>query len=297
MLYFNGLSEEKQLLTAGRRVLIPGAVRPELLQSEEVTVADVRAMSLESKMRTDPREPVFFVYLATGFGEVLGKLILTDMEVMFDPLGEQFKGHFNYEHGDLLKNTRMGTIINYKDICGEIQKLAFQEVDEDSDTETTVTRFGIQLNLHHTGYVYYSKPPAIEIYEKLREQERPLASLCLKINSHNLTGERLSEDKQEEIADLLIATVEKRIFRAKHEADKKPNKGQVQSMTSVPFFDINYQNLLSVLSPASSDSPDLATVDRHLPILKELFGLKTLGDTLAPLSNQSIYSLGIPLLI
>lgn len=292
ILYFNGLTDDKQLLTAGRRVLVPGNVKSDLLQAEEITVADVRAMSVEAKLRSNPVEPVFFVYLATGLGEVLGKLILTDMEVMFDPLSDQFKGQFNYEHGNIIKNTRMGTIVNYKDVCGELQKLAFEEVDEAADGEATVTRFGVQLNLHHTGNLYYAKGPGLDLLKKLQDQDLPLASFCLKINSHSLTGEQLSQDKQEEIADQLITAVEKRVFKAKHGTHSSTSVSQVQSMTSVPFFDINFENILSILVPDPQMRPNLEVVNNNLHIFKQLFGLHHLQETIALLPNQSIYPLG-----
>lgn len=278
------------MFTSGRRVLVPeGAITGEGV--EEISVADARAMCLEDKMRRDPVDPVFYIYLSTGYGEVLGKLMLTDMEIMFDPLSDQFKGHFNYEHGDLLKNTRMGTIINYKDISGEIQKLAFEEVDEEMG-DATVTRFGVQINLSHTGNFYYAKGEAKSTFEQLLQKEIPAASLCLRINAYSLLGEPLSQDKQEEIADYLISALEARIFKVKHENAQTASKNKTQSMTTVPYFDINYHNLISILNPGLENTPTLEQVNKHLPILKEMFGLHSLGDSIAHLSNQSIYPLG-----
>lgn len=292
ILYFNGLTDDRQLLTAGRRVLVPGNISADILRVEEVSVADVRAMSVEAKLRSYSVEPVFFVYLATGLGEVLGKLILTDMEVMFDPLSERFKGQFNYEHGDIVNNTRMGTIVNYRDVCGEVQKLAFEEVEEGEGAESTATRFGVQLNLHHTGNLYYAKGLALELQKKLNDQNLPLASFCLKINAFSLTGELLSQDKQEEIADQLIATIEKRVFKAKNGTHISTNDSTVQSMTSVPFFDINFENILSILIPGYQERPNLGIIDKNLQIFRQLFGLRLLGETIAFLPNQSIYPLG-----
>lgn len=45
---------------------------------------------------SDPRNPTFFVYYATVGGDILGKLMFTDREMIFEPLNPGLKGFYNY---------------------------------------------------------------------------------------------------------------------------------------------------------------------------------------------------------
>ena len=68
----------------------------------------------------------------------------------------------------------MGTIVNYKHVCREPQMLASKESDEGADGEDTVTRFGVKLNLHHNGHLYYAEVSALELHKKLPDRDLPL---------------------------------------------------------------------------------------------------------------------------
>ncbi len=97
---------------------------------------------------TDPKTPKFYLYYATVHGDVLGNVIMTDQELIFDPLNEQFKGLLSYQDGDILTNYRMGFIVAYDDIVGEIGKISIPDNDGEPTTDVT---FDLQIGLKHTG--------------------------------------------------------------------------------------------------------------------------------------------------
>lgn len=60
--------------------------------------------------------PVFYCYYCTVGGDVLGKLLFTQEEMIFEPLNDHLKGYFSYSTGLLLDNLSMGFVLNYSDI-------------------------------------------------------------------------------------------------------------------------------------------------------------------------------------
>lgn len=98
---------------------------------------------------TDPRNPKFYLYYSTVHGDILGQLVLSDYEIIFDPLNEQFKGIYSYENGDLLTNHKVGFILDYNDIVGDILKISMPE--DESDPSNQSKTFDLQISLKHTG--------------------------------------------------------------------------------------------------------------------------------------------------
>lgn len=117
--------------------------------SAELTVADVKKFNIEGRLATDPKTPKYHLYYATVHGDVLGQVILTDREILFDPLNEQFKGLFSYENGDLNNNHRMGFIVDYDDIVGEVFKIAMPDSDDHSKPHDAT--YDLQIGIRHTG--------------------------------------------------------------------------------------------------------------------------------------------------
>lgn len=62
----------------------------------DLTVLDLRNFKIENLMMSDPRNPIFFVYYSTVGGDILGKLMFTDREMIFEPLNSGLKGFYNY---------------------------------------------------------------------------------------------------------------------------------------------------------------------------------------------------------
>lgn len=124
----------------------------------------------------------------------------------------------------------------------------------------------------------------------------PLASLCLKINLATLTGQAKDKAYIEEEADAFISQLTARLqhFRATHTAELSPKKKKGgASATTVPFFDIEYQNIVESLTGHPLDHDlELTEVEQHLPLLRDMFGLKFLKKSIAELKNESVVPLG-----
>lgn len=67
------------------------------LHCQDLTVLDLKVFNVEKLMQTDPKMPTFFVYYCTTSGDILGKLMFTNREVIFEPLNENLKGFYNYK--------------------------------------------------------------------------------------------------------------------------------------------------------------------------------------------------------
>jgi hypothetical protein len=63
-------------------------------------VQDVREFNIDDIM-AQADTPIFYCYYKTTAGDVLGKLLFTDQEMIFEPLNDYFKGFFNYSSGSL----------------------------------------------------------------------------------------------------------------------------------------------------------------------------------------------------
>lgn len=64
---------------------------------QDLTVQDLRDFKVEQIMQVQAKMPTFFVYYCTSQGDVLGKLMFTDREMIFEPLNENLKGFYNYK--------------------------------------------------------------------------------------------------------------------------------------------------------------------------------------------------------
>ena len=126
----------------------------ELLSSEnllvrEPTSSDFKEIPFENIMAT--HEPfTFYVFYLTIKGSALGKLIITDYELIFEPLNDKFKGFVNQSEGNLLKNKKCQIVINYKDICDDILVMNLPDKMHSTNQEISMNYF-FQLNVHNTG--------------------------------------------------------------------------------------------------------------------------------------------------
>jgi len=62
-------------------------------------------------------------------------------------------------------------------------------------------------------------------------------------------------------------------------------------MTSVPFFDIDFESILR-FATKSADKINIKFIDEHLDLIKDIFGLRNLSESIIHLKNQSIIPLG-----
>jgi len=319
----------------------------------ELTVTDLKRYDLEERLTTDPVTPVFYLYYATVHGDILGQLMLTDCELIFDPLNEKFKGIYTYEYGNILDNHKMGFIVHYSDIVGEITKITVPEDEE--DPHNNEMNYDIQIAVRHTGNYYYCDPQAKDILDKMSAEEVSPASFNLKVNTNTLAGvKRTSKDKAQQ-ADHFICTLQQKITKYIEKSKGGAGKdARAHSMTSLPFFDIDYPVLMEycpkkgssgkgerveklvVKNSAESGQKDdeksqdnsennasdkgemnvqqiqqgdlkekmgeepeqeieeeltLEEVDKHIDVIKKIFGLNHLGDSIVDLKNQSMVPL------
>lgn len=127
----------------------------ENLMVREPTTSDFKEINFESIMASN--EPyTFFVFYLTIKGSALGKLMITDYELIFEPLNDKFKGFVNQSEGSLLKNKKCQLVINYEDICDDILVMNLPDRLTENKSEVSKNYF-FQLNVHNTGYTKLSK--------------------------------------------------------------------------------------------------------------------------------------------
>lgn len=120
----------------------------------DLAVKDLANMQVEEIMQNDIKMPIFYCYYCTSGGDILGQLMFTDDEIIFDPLNSNLKGHYDYEAGNIQDNMRMGFIINYGDIRGnpaivKTPNMGLPPLNESDDVDIN---FNIQIDLFNTGY-------------------------------------------------------------------------------------------------------------------------------------------------
>ena len=63
---------------------------------EDLTIGDIMSIDFERIMESNP-QPTFYLHYCTIRGDALGKLTLTDYELLFEPLNPNLKGFINQE--------------------------------------------------------------------------------------------------------------------------------------------------------------------------------------------------------
>lgn len=160
--------------------------------------------------------------------------MITEKEMIFEPLNDQLKGFYNYMDGDFRKNTKMGFIINFKDVVMKpeilITKRSSQGLESDDQT------FYLRIDLCHTGQKYMVKDPTISsLYQKFENYMCPMASIALKINNKSLVGDLIHNDKRKERITKLQELITKGFINTVRDE---------QSFTNVPCFDLHFFNII-----------------------------------------------------
>ena len=257
-------------------------------------MADLNEFKIEQRLMTDPSTPVFYLYYSTVNGDILGKLMFTDYEIIFEPLNQKFKGVYSYEFGNILENFKMGFIISYEDILNQVVKVPSPIANPEKGANDFI--YYIQIELKHTGNFYYCDKDTKHKIDYLASKGKSIAVLSLKVNNTNLVGEPRSKEQKNLIADLLIQTLTQKISNAKESSQKakeealegKPSKPAI-SFTSVPFYDMCFENIFEAKENELVIDVDL--IDHNLGMFRHMFGLGSLTD-LAQLKNQSLMPLG-----
>jgi hypothetical protein len=138
---------------------------------------------------------------------------------------------------------------------------------------------------------YYSIEENRKLVDLIANASTPLASFHLKVTSHSLLGQPRKQKESMQIADLFVSTLQDKIekYKTTHQAEQA--KSGFQSMTSIPFFDIDFETVLRFATKAA-DKINVKFIDDHLELIKDIFGLRNLQGSIVHLKNQSIIPLG-----
>lgn len=310
-------------LRRNTNVLIP--IYAKSKNCRELTVSDLRKFGIEDILASNPTTPTFYVFYCTQAGDILGKLMVTEKEIIFEPLNDNLKGFYNYMDGDFRKNTKMGFIVNFKDIVMMPEALVTRT--RNSNVQTTDQSklmnetYYLRLDLCHTGNKYMCQDPVTqELYKKYEEGRCPIASFAIKFKNKTLIGDQLSNGQIKKKVNQLINLI--------YEGWKRTKKDK-QSFTNVPCFDLHFHNICkgpfdhSVENPPQNGaeanneeeksteisennqsefklsqdyvSPikDITAQDLHdnFDKISKLFGLKPTVKSILELQNQSLSNL------
>jgi hypothetical protein len=120
-------------LRKNTKVLVPIFARsPNCI---DLTVEDLRKFGIEETLAYHPKLPIIYLYYCTSGGDILGKLMFTENELIFEPLNHSLKGFYNYAEGDFKKNLHMGFILSYCDIVTYPEALVTKMRSLDSENE------------------------------------------------------------------------------------------------------------------------------------------------------------------
>lgn len=126
------------------------------------------------------------------------------------------------------------------------------------------------------------------------------ASLGLKVNIVSLTGEHKSMADRKVEAEYYVQVLKERLkeFR-KQGTPSTPKKSNKTSSTVIPFFDIEFKNILTHIvnsAPQMGEVKEseltLKTVDENLELFTRIFGIPKDTVSMSELRNQSMQGLG-----
>ena len=100
----------------------------------------------------ESHEPfTFYLHYSTVKGDALGKLILTDCELIFEPLNTKLKGFLSQTEGGFFSNRRLQTSVNYGDISGRVEIFPLAENSSQVGQGFEVAYY-LRIGVYHTGY-------------------------------------------------------------------------------------------------------------------------------------------------
>ena len=123
------------------------------------------------------------------------------------------------------------------------------------------------------------------ILDKFREEDKYVASFCMRVNGKNLLNQRRENAKKESIAQKIIASIMIRRSKKEHSKD---------IVTIIPSFDINYQELFKDYiknEEGSKKKLNSDIVNQNFEIIEGFFGFVTPERRIEQLNNQSMIPL------
>jgi hypothetical protein len=133
---------------------------------------------------------------------------------------------------------------------------------------------------------------AKKIIENLRNTEFGLASVYIKVPDESILNSKYNNDDKKKIAQKIVRLIRrKKLF---YEEKSKSMSGT--SITTIPFFDIDYKTILKIITKTIesgeklnlTSSKELHTIHQNIHFFERLFGFKFQGNySLNVINNQS----------
>lgn len=120
-----------------------------------------------------------------------------------------------------------------------------------------------------------------KIVQEMKENDKFLGSLCLRVNGKNLLNKRRENAKKEAIAQKIIASI---MIRRSEKDIVKDN------ITIVPCFDIQYQEIFKEFIE-NDKKLTLSLVNNNFELIEAYFGFRVPDRTIEELNNQSMVPL------
>lgn len=179
--------------------------------------------------------------------------------------------------------------ISYLDLLDQIDICSIPSKKLNDENDFSINYF-VQLDVFHTGYLYYTDEETKKIMKTLKEENKALARVNIKINNFNLLSEKVSNQDKLNRAKSIV----KKIEQIKVELLKK--KEVNKSLTTIPFYDIEYKTILSVINKNNEDKKltshkELQLLNRNMHIFERFFGFKFEKKSLIEINNQSLITL------
>lgn len=93
----NCLTDQTLKLKKNSTLLVP--LEREYTEATSVRplqLKDVTEFSLEDRMMIVPNNPMFLVYYCTSAADTLGRLVISQTELIFEPLNHSYRGFHDY---------------------------------------------------------------------------------------------------------------------------------------------------------------------------------------------------------
>jgi hypothetical protein len=149
--FLNDLEDLEEKLPPKRELIVPRhAIVPLTWDFRALMHKDLTVYNIEYNMTLLDKQPTFWAYYCTRNADVLGRLILSDADLIFEPMNDNFKGWCNYASNPGSPDPAfhdpqaMNLIVNYADVCIPESKKA-------TTRTATATHCYVKVGLYQTG--------------------------------------------------------------------------------------------------------------------------------------------------
>ena len=215
-------------------------------------------------------KPIFFIYYCTADGYFPGLLTFTRQALVFTPL---------------IPDDSQSFTVLYKDIHPEyVYRCPVPTADKELEAKGHIIDYYLQIGLFESGQSREAQFERLQLLQEYREKKLVLLSFHIKLQTHWLSGEALSDQEGEE----LVTMLEKLVATKAREANGEPLSPESTLNTKLGYFDVAYEEIFPILE--EREGSKLEKVDSQLHVLKDIFGFK-IKKSVRELKNQSFFAL------